>query len=131
MFIETVPENGSALAHLIGGIAFERSLTESYSTIQEQGATGVSEAYRTFMEEMASPGSPCHEIARTYIVQVFGGRCGIQQMEAALRGYMAEAEERFVIRASEIQLDRLEMQLADVAEFATADWSDAAAIFRR
>lgn len=130
--LDTVPSSNNAMAYMIGAVAFQRSFTELYAVIQDAAPGSVEEARETFNEGMHLSSSAVLDVARKYVVQVYGGQCDVQEMKAALKGYMAEAQDRFVMRAAEIEVVKIENWLRDVhsSEQLSSDWKDAADAFR-
>lgn len=131
--IDTVPSSSSAMAYMIGAVAFERGFTELYATLQEMCPADLADAQSLFIEEMHRSDSPVLAIAHKAVVNIYGGQCDIHQMQAALKGYMAESEDRFILRAAEIEVVRLQNDLSNLISDGHCNdgWSGGSDTFRR
>jgi hypothetical protein len=130
--LDTLPSSYHTLEHMIGAVAFERSFAELYSVLQDSDPCDVSEGAGIVIEAIRNGESPYIDVAHKGIVHVFGGECGIDDMKYALRGYLAEAEERFVMRAAEVEVVQMRANLkAFFDDGLPESWDDAASAFKR
>jgi hypothetical protein len=130
--IDTLPTSYNSLEHMIGAVAFERSFAELYSVLQDNDPCSVSDSVSIVIEAIRKGESPYIDVAHKGIVHVFGGQCGFDDMEKALAGFLAEAEERFIMRAAEVEAVQIRANLkAFFDDGSPESWDDAASAFKR
>lgn len=129
---DPMPSSHNVTNHMIGAVAFERSFVELYTRLQQTDPCDVSEGLAIISEAIRAEEPPYIDVARAAIVGVFDGGCGAKEMKYALRGYLAEATERFVLRAAEVETLHVRANLnALYGSGADAGWGDAADMLRR
>jgi hypothetical protein len=130
--LDTLPSSHNTLSHMVGAVAFERSFAELYACLQRHDPCSPSEGLEIVSEAILSERTPYIDIVRASVAAVFGGECDTSEMRYALKGYLAEAAERFVTRAAEVESVHVRANLNSLyGSGEDGGWSDAAAAFKR
>ncbi|NTF17426.1 hypothetical protein G6L37_03240 [Agrobacterium rubi] len=129
--IENAPSS-HRFEYMIGAVAFERSFAELYHVLQENSPCSTEEGMAIVVDTIEARERPYIDVAYKGIVHVYGTGCNYSEMELCLAGYIAEARERFIMRAAEIEVANLRANL-NALYGATDDepWEDAADAFKR
>lgn len=130
--LDTLPSSYKTLEYMIGAVAFERSFAELYHVLQDESPCGVEEGAVIIIEALKNGEEPYIGVAHKGIVHAYGGECSFEDMRHCLKGYVAEAEERFVMRASEVEIVQARANLNALygEDHGDGSWSDAAARFK-
>lgn len=130
--LDTLPSSYNTLEYMIGAVAFERSFAELYHVLQEENPCGVQEGALIVIEALLAGEEPYIAVAHKGVVHVYGGECSFEDMRHCLKGYIAEARERFVMRAAEVEVVQARANLNALYDIAPDEgWASAGDAFKR
>lgn len=130
--LDTLPSSFKTLEYMIGAVAFERSFAELYHVLQEENPCGIHEGASHVIAALIAGEDPYISVAHKGVVHVYGGSCSFSDMDHCLKGYIAEARERFVLRAAEVEVVQTRANLNALYDAVSeSSWADAANEFKR
>lgn len=89
--LDNLPQNGEVMEYMAGAVAFHRSFPEVCEGIWDYAMEDPGHAAALLDAELNSRRSEALRIAKSAIVDVFGGGCTASEMAAALDGFRREA----------------------------------------
>lgn len=89
--METLPVSGDVLEYMAGAVAFHRSFPAICDDFWDDAAADPERAASLLDAELRRRGSNALKVARSAIIDVFGGGCTADEMAVALAGLRSEA----------------------------------------
>lgn len=127
--VESMPSSYNATPYFLGAVAFHRCFYAVYDEMCELGYD-IAEGKGRLEDMVANPGSRAHQMLAGEIKKMLGRPADDTEFRYAVKGFLVEAEDRYVMRASEIEIVRTQTLLAGMEEFDSGSFRDAAEIFR-
>jgi hypothetical protein len=109
--LDTLPTNDKTLEYMIGAVAFERSFAELYHVLQDNEPCNPREGALIVVQALIAGDSPYIDVAHKAVVHVYADEVSFADMRHCLTGYIAEARDRFVMRALEVEVSQMHAKL--------------------
>lgn len=129
--LDSIPspsQPSQAVAYLLGAVAFHRCFYGVYDEMTGMGYD-IEQGRNRLDEVVRNPGSRAYQMLVGEMRHLTGYEVGLDDLELAARGFLAEAANRYVGRAAEFEIVRMQERLSGIREFDDRSFQDAASHF--
>lgn len=126
--LDSIPSPAQATTYLLGAVAFHRCFYAVYDEMNEMGYD-IAEGKNRLEDVIQNPGSRAYQTLAGELKQMMGVAASKEEFNLAARGFLAEADSRYVTRAAELEIVRMQERLSGLQSFDDVSFQDAAAHF--
>jgi hypothetical protein len=127
--LETMPSSFNATPFMLGAVAFHRCAYGVYDELSGMGYD-IAEGGARLPDMVTNPGSRAHQMLSGELRDLLGRAPEDSEFDYAVKGFIAEAKARYFMRATEIEIVRMQERLAGLEAFDGASFHHAADLFR-
>lgn len=122
--LESMPSSFNATPFLLGAVAFHRCFHGVYDEMCGMGYD-IAEGKDRLEHVLANPGARANQMLVGELKHLLGRAPEPAELAYAAKGFLAEAEDRYVMRASEIEIVRMQERLSGIEASDGSSFPDA------